>query len=280
MLILNGRPIQANAPELSLLNRSFKYGDGLFESLRLFEGKVLFWEDHLQRLFTGMKRLKFQFEPEAFQQTLQDALHKLLSINQLDGAGRLRMHVYRAGGGAYLPLEHRPFYLLEGYALKSEPYESHLPLSLTDYTDLSLHFDLLSGIKTANSLPYVMAAQHAREQGFDEALLYCGAYVSEASAANLFVVKNKKVYTPPLAHACLDGVMRKQVFRLCQELKIPIQEKGIKAKELSQADELFLTNTIRGIVGVRQYQDWQFDTRRAGITSLLRRSLFQLASRG
>jgi branched-subunit amino acid aminotransferase/4-amino-4-deoxychorismate lyase len=107
--------------------------------------------------------------------------------------------------------------------------------------------------------------------------MYMGDWISEGSSSNIFIVKNKKVFTPPLSHACLDGVMRKQIFKLCKELKIPIQEKGIKSKDLIQAEEAFLTNAIRGINSISQYQDYIFDTKKAGITSLLKRSLYMLA---
>lgn len=277
MLLLNGQWISQDAPELSLLNRSFKYGDGLFETIRVFEGRPLFWEDHWARLKRGLKVLKFEFDEDVLKAVLEGALIDIIQKNEIEQHGRLRLHLYRAGAGAYAPIENRPFYLLEGYSLKDDPFAAQSLVSLTDYHELGLTFNALSGIKTANSLPYILASLHARKSGFDDALLYMGDWISEATSSNIFVVRNKKVLTPPLTHACLDGVMRKQIFQLCHELKIPIQEKGLKSKDLIQAEEAFLTNSIRGIISISQYQDYIFDTKKAGITSLLKRSLYTLA---
>jgi len=277
MLLLNGKWIEADAPELSLLNRSFKYGDGLFESLRVFEGKLLFWEDHWARLARGMEVLHFSFDAEQFEQLLLEAIQTFLSQNYIQDHGRLRLHIYRAGGGAYLPIDNQPFYLLEGYSLKHDPFQISQEVKVTDYQELKLPFNALSGIKTANSLPYILAARYAQEQGFDDALLYHETFISEASSSNIFWVKNKKLFTPPLTHGCLDGVMRKQIIALCKGLKLPITEKGLRLKELEQADEAFLTNSIRGIISIAQYKDLLFDVKKAGITSLLKRSLYQLS---
>jgi branched-chain amino acid aminotransferase len=280
MLLLNGKWISPDAPELSLLNRSFKYGDGLFESIRVFEGRVLFWEDHWKRLQKGLHILQFEFDAEVLKAVLTGALEEIISKNKIHDHGRLRLHLYRAGAGAYLPIENRPFYLLEGYSIKGDTFVEHTPVRLTDFHDIKLPFDALSPIKTANSLPYVLASLHAKKTGFDDALLYMDGWISEASSSNIFLVFNKKLFTPPLKHACLDGVMRKQIIQLAHELKIPFQEKGIKSKDLIQAEEAFLTNTIRGITSISQYQDYIFDTKKAGITSLLKRSLYALGRSG
>lgn len=276
MLLLNGKWVSPDAPELSLLNRSFKYGDGLFESMRVFEGRILFWEDHWERLLKGMEVLQFEWDSEGLKAVLENALVDFLKKNEVHAHGRLRLHIYRAGGGAYQPIENQPFYLLEGYSIKDDPFVEPSHVSVTDYHELKLTFNKLSSVKTANSLPYVLASLHAKKTGFDDTLMYMGDWISEGSSSNIFIVKNKKVITPPLKHACLDGVMRKQIFHLCQELKIPIQEKGIKSKDLIQAEEAFLTNAIRGITSISQYQDYIFDTKKAGITSLLKRSLYSL----
>lgn len=280
MLLLNGKWVSPDAPELSLLNRSFKYGDGLFESIRVFEGRILFWEDHWKRLMQGMAILHFEYDAEVFKAVLEGAIADFLKKNEIQAHGRLRLHIYRAGAGAYQPIENRPFYLLEGYSIKDDPFTELSPVSVTDYQEIKLTFSPLSAIKTANSLPYVLAALHAKKTGFDEALMYMGDWISEASSSNIFIVKNKKIITPPLSHACLEGVMRKQIFHLCKELKITIQEKGIKSRDLIQADEAFLTNAIRGISSISQYRDYIFDTKKAGITSLLKRSLYTLARSG
>ena len=261
MILLNGQVYEPGAPEITLLNRSFKYGDGLFESIRVYQGKALFAEAHLDRLAGGMKYLRFDFDPEPWRQEMKAAILRIIQLNDIKAHGRLRLHVYRAGAGAYLPISNRAYYVLEGFSLKSDFYAADVSISLTDFTEIPLCYSALSGFKTANSLPYILAAQYAVEQGFDEALLFCEGHVSEASAYNVFLVKNRRIYTPPLRSACLNGIMRGEVMRLCADLKIPVKEKRLIPKELLQADEIFLTNTVRGIVPVNQYRDQLMDPR-------------------
>ena len=248
MLIVNGKLVEAGAPELTLLNRSFKYGDGLFETLRVYNGKILLLDNHLTRLVKGMSILRFDFEPQFFLPKIQEELAKLLVVNQINEHGRIRLQVYRSGAGTYKPIEDEPFYLLEGYSLKTDYFAHNAPLSLTDYPDFPLSYNLLSGCKTSNALPYIMAATHARDTGFDEALLFHGKYIAEASSANLFIVHQQKIITPPLTDGGLNGVMRNQVLSLAARLKLVCQEKRLKPKDLRQADEIFLTNAVRGMI--------------------------------
>lgn len=261
MIILNGQLFEPGAPEITLLNRSFQYGDGLFESIRVYRGKPLFVDAHLDRLAAGMEYLRFSFVVAQWRNQMKAEILRIIQTNAITGHGRLRLHVYRAGAGAYLPVSKSPYYVLEGFSLKSDFYDADVSLSLTDFTEIPLCHTALSGFKTANSLPYILSALYAVEQGYDEALLFCEGYVAEASAYNVFIVRQRRLYTPPLSSACLKGIMREQVMQLCAELKIPVKEKKLTPKDLMQADEIFLTNTIRGIVRVSQYRDLRFDPR-------------------
>lgn len=247
MLILNGHALEAGAPEITLLNRSFKYGDGLFETLRVYEGRVLFVEQHLRRLATGMARLGFAYDPATWLPQIEAQLQHSLRLNAITAHGRLRLHVYRAGPGAYAPLEDTPYYLIEGYALKYDPYQAPSPQRLTVYADWPLRPTPLSGCKTAAALPYVLAARHARQQGADQALLLNGDHVVEADSSNVFLVVNRQLITPPLSLGGLPGIMRETVLKLARQVKVPVQEKKFRLREVRQAEEVFLTNTIRGL---------------------------------
>ena len=280
MLILNGQLYEAGAPELSLLNRSFKYGDGLFESIRIYNGRALFLAAHLERLMKGMQRLQFEFDPETFAQTLQEEIGRIVEVNAMEQHGRIRLHVYRAGGGAFLPLDLKPYYLVEAYSLKTNYYKTPHPITLADFHEISLSGNPLSGIKTANSLPYVLGAISAQKKGFDEALMFHGNRVAETHQANIFMVKQRKVFTPSLKSGCLEGIMRGHIFRFCEELKLVCKEKNLKAKDLLGADEIFVTNTIRGIRSVRQYEDRTFDPQQAPITTFLQNCLIDFVSNG
>lgn len=275
MLIINGKALEAGSPETSLLNRAFKFGDGLFEDIRIYKGKVLFAEEHVQRLMDGMECLKFSFEREAWGTEIRAALTRSIELNEIKSNGRLRLHVYRSGTGAFAPLSHQPFYLLEGYSLKDNYFESSFRTSLTDYSDALLAGGILSKYYASNSLPITLAAIHAKEKGFEEAVLYGPEGVSMTSTGNIFLVKQKKIITPGLAAACVDGIMRSKVMSLCKSLKIPIQEKKLKAKDLEKADEIFVCNDMRGIVPVKQYNDLILGADTYVLTPFLRQCLQQ-----
>ena len=276
MIIFNGQATEAGLIGSDLLNRSFRYGDGLFESIGVHGGKPSFLPYHLKRLYRGMEVLGFSYPVDTFKQELVDAISRLLQINQIHAHGRLRLHVYRGGEGAYAPTSDEAHYLLEGYALKEDPMASSASLRLTAYDVHRLKPGPLSGLKTANALPYVLAARHARKQGWDEALLFSEqGYLAEASSANIFLVKEKKCQTPPLSTGCVDGVMRHQVMRICQELSIEVQEKNLRPTDLLQADEAFLTNSVRGIIPIGQYEQRLFPHETQSVIPFLRKSLMK-----
>ena len=227
------------------------------------------------RLTDGMIAFKYQFDPEEFIEKIHSSLERCLEINQITHHGKIRLQVYRSGEGAYMPLENKPFYLLEGYSLKTDYFNGTPPFSLCGFRDFNLHHSPYSRFKTCNSLPYVMAGIYAQEQNTDDAVLFSGDHISETSIANIFLVSNRKILTPPLDSGCLDGVMRKQILELAKSLKIPAVEKKLRRRDLLQADEVFLTNTLRGIIPVKRFEQTQWETKNYGITPFLQKCLLQ-----
>ncbi|MEZ4688366.1 MAG: aminotransferase class IV [Bacteroidia bacterium] len=147
---------------------------------------------------------------------------------------------------------------------------------MCDYSQWQLAPGPLSGLKTLNALPYIMAGRYARQKGYDDAVIFSNGKVSETSRANLFVIKNKKVLTPPLSSCCLNGVMRKQIFKVCFQLKVQIKEQQLSSKDLLQADELFLTNSVRGMIPVGSYLSRNFQPGYGPISMLIQQSLEKL----
>ena len=275
MLIINGQLFEPGAPEVTLLNRSFHYGDGLFESIRIYNGKPLFLEDHLRRLTEGMDYLRFQFEADKWKAILKEEISRCIVVNQIAAQGRLRLHIYRAGPGAYTPLENKPYYLIEGYSLKTDYFNSEVGISLTDFPEPLIYHTPLSAFKTANALSYVLAGLHAQREGYDEALLSGKNGIAEASSANLFIVHQQKLITPPLNSGCLPGIMRKKIIMLAEKLKIPFLVRKVRSKDLLQADEIFLTNAIRGIIPVHKYNAIVYNPSHFAMIPFLRQCLRQ-----
>ncbi|MEO0469679.1 MAG: aminotransferase class IV [Bacteroidota bacterium] len=280
MVIINGSLQEIGTPDQAILNRAFKYGDSIFESIRIYQGRILFLEDHFDRLLRGMRMLKMRFDETEFLDQLRQAFTELMEAKDIDQHGYLRVQVYRAGLGAYRPMDNQPHYLLEAYSLKQDLFQEQAPIKLATYRELSLQYDKLSPLKTGNSLPYVLARIHAQEMGMDDAVLFCDGYVSETAGANLFIVRQKKIFTPPLRSACLDGVMRKHILQLCKQIKIPLTEKKLKLKDLLQADELFLTNSLRGIMAVNQLEDHLLGGIKQPMTNFLQNCLRQYIEAG
>ncbi|MEL6133922.1 MAG: aminotransferase class IV, partial [Bacteroidota bacterium] len=225
MLYLNGQKL---TPELAFTyfhNRTFKYGDGLFESVRIYKGLPLFWKEHQARLRRGMDLLGMEYIEDSFFQNIHRNIFQAIDDQKITN-GRLRLHAFRRGAGTYLPVTNAVDVVMEIAALKTDFFSEPQITRLTDYREISLVKNKLSGLKTANALTYVLAAQHAQKKGWDDAVLFCGDQISETSSANIFFFSQKKLYTPSLKSGCLDGVMRKKILEVAQSLKLDVWEKS------------------------------------------------------
>jgi branched-chain amino acid aminotransferase len=258
----NGTLLKAGDIQLSPFNRAFLYGDGVFETIKAVNGKLLFWEDHYFRLMAAMRILRMDipmlFTPEYLEQQLQDTLEASGLAGQ---TARLRLTVYRLGGGTYLPEENDVgFYAFAKalttpfYTLNQAPYEVEL------YKDHYVAADLLSTLKTTNKALHVIGSIFAKENGYDNCLLInTQKNVVEALQGNLFLVKGMHIKTPPLEDGCLRGIIRKQLIAILPKLpEYTFEEASISPFELQKADELFVTNTIMGIQPITKYRKKEF----------------------
>lgn len=253
------------AEALSLYGQAFKYADGLFETIRIHEGKPLFLSQHFNRLFTGMYFLKYRFHEEKFQTLLTEAIYRLL-VHSPHLHGKLRVQVFRRE--TTLP----PEFVMEYEAIENY-YATQHSLSLIDYFQIPLLAVPFAAFKTNNRLHYQMASLYAAENGYDESVLYAdNKFAGETSNFNLFVVKNRKVYTSTLQTGCLNGLMRAKVLQMCADLGVVAKEKYLKKQDLLEADELFLTNIVRGIVPVWKYNDRLWETENCAMTQYLRKN--------
>ncbi len=256
MIILNDQPYAHDEVPAMAWNRSFRYGDGLFETIRVYKGVAILLEAHFERLFRGMLALGYRFDPDHWKFRIRQAIHTYLQRQELTGPARLRLHVWREGGGTYRPVTDSASYLLEGAILEKEYFREPEPITVSDFRGFSVVAAGISGFKTASALPYVIAARQARDAGTDEAFLFDPkGRIVEASAANVFQVKGTTFITPPLSSGCLDGIMRRQVLAMLEHLPYTLVERSLRPDELRKADAIFLTNTVRGIQPVCAYRD-------------------------
>lgn len=231
------------------LNRAFKYGDGLFETIRVCRGKILFLEAHFARLSKGLHVLQMQnanqpLSIEKFQKILQDFLAK-----QSDANLRIRITFFRKGAGLYTPQENDYAYCIESSPLESSSFElNEKGLCVGLCTVVRLPIDQLSNLKTTSALPYVLAALEKKEKAWDDCLiLNSEGAIAESIAANVFLLKGKQVFTPALNQGCIAGVMRQNIIQIIKQFDLELCEGQIYLEDIKQADEIWLTNAIRGI---------------------------------
>jgi branched-chain amino acid aminotransferase len=250
----NGEIIPADSTLLTIANRAFKYGDGLFESVRVMKGKLKFPELHAERLQKGMKALKIDGYSQADSWFLKEKVEELARRNKIKH-GRLRFTVFRDAEGLYAPTQNKMAYCLEIQPIDEPRYFlNERGLIMDVYTELPKPLNWLSNIKTCNSLVYVMAGIYKQQNKLDDVfLINQNRYLCEANSSNIFVWYQNHLYTPALSEGCVEGVMRQVVIQLALDNNIPVTEAQINPEILNQADEVFLTNATKGIQWVMGY---------------------------
>ncbi len=254
LLNFNGQIVPADSKLLSVANRAFKYGDGLFESMRLLKGKLMFADLHADRLQRGMKALKIDGYSQMDAYFLKQIAEQL-AIRNKTKHGRLRLTVYRDSEGFYAPTTNAMGYCLEIVPADEPRYFLNDKGLIVDvYTEVPKPCNFLSNIKTCNSLTYVMAGLYKTQNNLDEVfLLNQNGFLCEASSANIFVYYQNHLYTPALSEGCVEGVMRQVIIDLAKKVSIPVVEAQINPDILYEADEVFITNASRGIQSVMGY---------------------------
>jgi len=253
MISLNGKLRQAEEPSLGSSNRSFRYGDGLFETIRVNNGHVLWSERHFYRLKKGAELLRLEL-PETFSHDFFVAqIHRVYRHNHPEGGhARVRFAIYRTEGGFYVPEENAASFLIETTKLSSSLYPLNRKGILVDFfEEYYKPCHALSNIKSSSALIYVMAGLYRKERKLDDCLLINDErLLAEAISSNVFLVNGNQLITPSLDQACVEGVMRSVVIELAPSLGFKIEERPVEPDELLHADEVFLTNTISGIIWV------------------------------
>lgn len=247
--------VDAEQALLRPTNRGFKFGDGIFESMRMCNGKIQFADAHADRLKAAMKVIKLDGYALFDEYFLRQKTEELARRNRFGANARFRLTVYREGEGLYTPASNKPGYLLEATALTSPTYElNQRGLIIDVYDEITKPINKLSNFKTTNALLYVMAGLFQKQHQLDEAmLLNQQGLLCESTSSNVFVVFEDQIYTPSLAEGCVAGVMRGAVLTLAKVHDIPVIEAQINPQILMQADEVFVTNAATGIRWVMGY---------------------------
>ena len=261
MINFNG-VIQDLNLQLSSANRSFLYGDGVFETLKIVNNKILFFEDHYFRLMASMRIVRMEIPMSFTLEYLEEEILKIVAANNIEHSARVRFTVFRNEGGFYLPTDNSISYVIQASELKQTNYEivqSKFEVDL--YKDFIVPKQLLSSLKTTSKITHVTASIFAKENQLDSSLLINETKnVIEASNGNLFMLMGNSLITPPISEGCLNGIMRKQIIALAKQIStIEVIEQAISPFDLQKATELFITNVIIGIQPITKYRKTEFE---------------------
>jgi branched-chain amino acid aminotransferase len=250
-LNFNGEVRREDEALLRADNRGFRYGDGLFETMLFRGGRLLLAAYHLERLELGMRALRLEL-PEAFSlDSLGEFVNQLCAANELRGDCRARLTVFRRGEGMYNNLEREAGFCLQVSGITDGGWKDG-GLVVGVYDAGRKVRDLFSGIKSNNYLLSSLAGMEAGERGWDDCLLLNEeGRVVEGAAANVWLVRGGRVFTPPVSEGCVAGVMRRYLLEKLAAAGYDVREASVEVGDLRGAEEVFLSNAIRGIQWVR-----------------------------
>lgn len=245
----NGEIVEEDDKIFTIANRGFKYGDGLFETMRVSNGKLNFADLHADRLQLGMKTLKLEGYSNFDAYFLKEKVEEICKRNKIAKNARVRFNVFRDSDGLYTPAQNKSAYTLEAFQLDTAQYEINGKGLIMDvYEDIRKPVNKLSNIKTCNALPYIMAGIYKQQMRLDEAfILNQEGFLCETISANVFLVYRGQIYTPALSEGCIAGVMRNVVMQLAQENELNMIEAQINPEILDEVEEVFITNASKGI---------------------------------
>ena len=259
MVNFNGVLISSENIKLSLENRAFKYGDAIFETVKVLNKKVVFWEDHYFRLMASMRMLRMKIPIEFTLEFLEQEILKTVAAQQEANEYRIRLNIFRKDGGLYTPKTNKIDFTIE---VKESTYQIKDFYSLDVYKDFYNYSGLLSTIKTNNRMVNTLASIFADENDLDNCILLNEKKgVVEVTNGNIFVVKGKVVKTPALTEGCIKGITRLKVLEiLFKNKELTVEETSISPFEIQKADEVFITNAIIGVQPVTNYKKKKFTT--------------------
>jgi len=256
----NGDLFPANGPVIEADNSAFSFGDGLFESMRVTQGKICQFDLHYSRIVDGCNALGIELNPVHNINYFRQQVDALIAKNELVGGGKVRLHIFRQGGGKYSPNNNSAGFLLRTDHHPDDEYTLNQEgLTVDVYMEIFKPINALSRFKTSNALMYIMAARYAERKSLDDVLLVNSRNnILEASSSNLFIVSNGVLYTPALEDGCVGGTMRMTIINLALEHNVKVYECSLTPQNLLAADEVFLTNAISGIRWIKSYKSKRY----------------------
>jgi branched-chain amino acid aminotransferase len=256
-------------------NRSLRYGDGLFETLKVVKGRIRLGNYHFERLLSGMATLQFEVPKHFTPVYLQDKIAALCKKNDHNAVARVRLMIFRGDGGLFDPANHIPNYIIQTWSIQEDEGLNAHGLILDIYPGAKKSCDTLANLKSNNFLPYAMAALHAKQIKVNDCILLNNYdRICDSTIANIFIIKNDIIYTPPLSEGCIAGVMRRFIIEQLKGSAFQVIEKDISVADVENAGEIFLTNSIQSIRWVKQFGKIKYDNEQVKeINTIIREAL-------
>ncbi len=253
---INGKILNEGERAVHANNRGYLYGDGCFESIKIFNGKPFNLESHIARIMSGAQALKMRvpafFSVGYFNTQIRD----LIEFSGQKTGGKLRISFDRTSGGTYLPISNEVDYVIEYMPEDADHFLlNERGLEVDIYSEIKKPINRLSSLKTKNGLLYVMASLAAKEKDLDDVLLINEkGHIIEGTSSNLIVVSNGVLYTPSLEDGVLAGTMRMLLINLALKNNIKVYECSLLPQNLMAADEILLVNALSCIRWVGGYR--------------------------
>ena len=259
MLNYNGNLVAFEDVKITPDNRAYKYGDSVFETIKVINGKLVFWEEHYFRLMASMRMLRMKIPMNFTLEFLEKEILKIVKVTNSNTTLRIRLTITRKDGGFYLPLTNEVDYLIESREIRFLTKDNY---KVDLFKDFYLYSGHLSTIKTNNKLIHTLASIFAKENDLDNCILLNERKgIVEATNATLFLIKGNTIKTPLLSEGCLKGIAREKVIKIIESNNdYNIEETVISPFEIQKADEIFITNSIMGIQSITNYRKKVFST--------------------
>lgn len=254
---LNSKIFNEIENNISVNNRSFRYGDGFFETIKLIDGDIQLQKLHFHRIALSLSVLGFKVNKHCSFEALEQQIIELATKNNHLKLGRIRVTFYREDAGLFEVNNLHPNILIQSFELNETVNRlNENGLVIDVYPLAKKSCDVFSNIKSNNYLQYAMAALWAKENKLNDALLLNSSNnIADCTIANIFIIKDGIIATPALTEGCIAGVMRKHVIETLKQQNIIVAETAINIEDIANADEVFLTNAIKGIMWVRQFRE-------------------------
>ena len=243
----NGDLYPINTPVISAGSPGLRYGSGLFETMKLSGGKLIFAKEHFARLCTGLELLQLSISPGFILGNFVEQILALASLNKMDDA-KIRFAIYQNTNGYF-------DYLIEAFTLPVLKDFNETGLNLGIFPNGKKVCDDYSHLKHNNFLVYHLGKKYAETAGFDDVvILNDKGNISETTKANIFMIKDEVIFTPTLEEGCIAGIIRTKVLNLLRINKYNVLETVLTADDLLKADEIFITNSIIDMQWIRNFR--------------------------